>query len=328
MMKLSTMKKVVETVDAEWRSPLAEKMLDKWGYDKGTVYYFRSSANFLFVFKRKGKSFFLRFTDACEKELSQIYSEMKILEYLRNQPIRVALPVPSLAGNVIETIETEIGTFYAVVFEALIGDQLEVEQLELKDYGLWGRELGRLHHIFKTMPNEYRDGRKTWRDQMALAEAALPEHEQAARKELTELKAWAQELPATSENFGLIHYDFELDNQRWLKEEISILDFDDCMYHWYGADIAFALRDVLKTDEDLNKPSIKQFIIGYQHEMDLDVEMVDNLPKFIRMHNLLTFVGLLRTVDIQESKNHPEWLENLRAKLVRYIDHFRLSFMK
>jgi Ser/Thr protein kinase RdoA (MazF antagonist) len=253
---------------------------------------------------------------------------MKILEYLRDQPIRVAQPIPSIAGNVIETIETEIGTFYAVVFEALKGDQLEVEQLELKDYSLWGRELGQLHSIFKTMPIEYRTRRKTWRDQMSLAEAALPEHEEAARKELTELKAWAQELSATSENFGLIHYDFELDNQRWLNEEISILDFDDCMNHWYGADIAFALRDVLKTDDDLNKPIIKEFIKGYQLEMDLDVEMVDNLPKFIRMHNLFTFVGLLGTVDIHESENHPEWLKNLRVKLMQYIGNLRLSFMK
>jgi hypothetical protein len=59
MMKLSMMKKVVETVNAEWKSPLAEKILEKWGYDKGTVYYFRSSANFLFVFNEMENHFFL-----------------------------------------------------------------------------------------------------------------------------------------------------------------------------------------------------------------------------------------------------------------------------
>jgi hypothetical protein len=38
MMKLSTMVKVVATVDGEWRSPLAEQILENWGYDEGSVY--------------------------------------------------------------------------------------------------------------------------------------------------------------------------------------------------------------------------------------------------------------------------------------------------
>ncbi|MFD1450263.1 hypothetical protein [Oceanobacillus sojae] len=34
MMKLSTMKKVMNTVNSEWRSPLGEEILERWGYDK------------------------------------------------------------------------------------------------------------------------------------------------------------------------------------------------------------------------------------------------------------------------------------------------------
>ncbi|MEH7443484.1 phosphotransferase [Bacillus sp. JJ1122] len=328
MMKLSSMVKVVETVTDEWKSPLAEKILERWGYDKGTVYYFRSSANFLFVFKRNGNSYFLRFIDSSEKDFSQIESEMEILEYLRNQPIRVALPVASLTGNLIETIETDIATFHAVVFEALAGDQFEVEDLQQNDFNLWGRQLGRLHKIFKAMPMECRESRMNWQEQLSLAEKALPEHEEAARKELAELKEWAEGLPISNENFGLIHYDFELDNHRWLNDDIGILDFDDCMTHWYVADIAFALRELLKTDAGPKNPNVIEFINGYQEECQLDAQLIADFPNFIRMHNFLTFVGLLRTVDIQESDRHPEWLGNLRAKLVEYINYYRSAFMK
>lgn len=50
MMKLSTMKKVVDTLSEEWESSLAETILERWGYDAGTVRYVRASANFIFVF--------------------------------------------------------------------------------------------------------------------------------------------------------------------------------------------------------------------------------------------------------------------------------------
>jgi Ser/Thr protein kinase RdoA (MazF antagonist) len=72
MMKLSTMRKVVDTVDHEWRSPLAERILTQWGYDEGSVYYFRSSANFIFVFRKNGQRYFLRFNDACERDIKQL----------------------------------------------------------------------------------------------------------------------------------------------------------------------------------------------------------------------------------------------------------------
>jgi Ser/Thr protein kinase RdoA (MazF antagonist) len=326
MMKLSTMRKVVATVDAEWRSSFAEKILERWGYDEGTVYYFRASANFLFIFKKEGKTYFLRFNDASEKELSTIDSELKILEYLRNQPVHVALPIKSLAGNFIEIVEHELGTFYAVVFEALPGKQFEIEDLGMSEFFEWGRTLGKLHQLFKEMPSEYQAARASWRDQLSAIERHLPPNEVDALKELAEIKLWAMSIPETSENVGLIHFDFELDNLRWINGEFAVLDFDDCLRHWYVADIAFALRDVLKNGYDPENALILEFIKGYQKQTVLNANSIKELPMFIRMHNLVTFSGLLRTVDIKDSTNLPEWLGNLKNKLEAYIDHYRSTF--
>ncbi|WP_100406956.1 hypothetical protein [Bacillus solitudinis] len=67
MMKLSTMKKVFETVDSKWKSQLADLILEKWGYDKGSVFCLRASANFIFIFQKEGKRYYLRFNDSCER---------------------------------------------------------------------------------------------------------------------------------------------------------------------------------------------------------------------------------------------------------------------
>lgn len=326
MMRLSTMKKVVETVDDKWRSPLAEKILERWGYDKGSVYYFRASANFLFIFKKQGKSYFLRFSDSSEKDLSSLKSEIEILEYLREQPITVALPVKSLNDEYIEIVETEVGTFYAVVFVALPGKQFEIEELVQEQFFKWGSTLGALHKIFKGMTEEYRLYRKSWSEQLTEVKKLLPNDETAALVELEKIINWSNGLIVSDENFGLIHFDFELDNQRWENENVGILDFDDCINHWYVADIAFALRDLLKKEVDMKNPFFQEFLEGYQSETEVDSSLLQQLPWFIRMHNLITFTNLLQTVDIPESEDHPEWLSNLRAKLLNYVDQYRASF--
>lgn len=327
-MKLSSMNNVLQTIDGNWRSPLAETILEKWGYDPGSVYYFRASANFLFIFKREGENYFLRFTDAKEKSMAHLESEVQILESLRNEPLKVALPVASRDGNLIEVTETSAGTFYAVVFEALPGKQFEVEDLGLNDFYQWGKELGKLHNIFKLLPADIKTERITYRDQLSWAKESLPLGETAARSELTVLQDWMETLEITEENFGLIHYDFELDNQRWLNGEIGILDFDDCMTHWYAADIAFALRDLLKTETDLTNPKVVEFINGYQSEFPLTSNMVKELPMFIRLHNLLTFTGLLETLDVPVTEELPESLTNLRSKLESYNENYRHSLQK
>jgi Ser/Thr protein kinase RdoA (MazF antagonist) len=276
LMKLSTMKKVVDTVDGEWRSPLAEDILERWGYDEGTVYYFRSSANFIFVFKKEGRRYFLRFNDSCERNLETIEAEIDILNYLRNKTLRIALPVKSLNDRYVEVVDTRIGTFYAVVFEGLEGIQYEFEELDEQYFSNWGSTLGQLHHTLKDIPEHYRLNRSSWKDHLTFVGKTVPQQEISTKKELQQVIKWAEDLAVTQETFGLIHYDFELDNLSW-KDDMSLLQ---------------------------------------------------DFPWFMRMHNLVTYAKLLRSVDIPESHDHPEWLKGLREKLMDYIENYRVSFEK
>ncbi len=103
-----------------------------------------------------------------------------------------------------------------------------------------------------------------------------------------------------------------------------MLDFDDCSSHWYIADIVYALRDA--GDFDMNAPITREFIKGYKSKTELDTTMIDEASKFERLHKVITFATLIRSVDIEESIDHPDWLSNLRTKLCGYIDHYRQSF--
>ncbi|HEK9098835.1 phosphotransferase [Bacillus pfraonensis] len=317
MMKLSSMLKIVETVDDKWRSSLAEQILESWEYDKKSLYYFRSSANFIFVFKKDGEWHFLRFIEKQERNIDALKDEIDILFYLSRHSIRVAEPVQSKNKRYIEAVETELGIFYAVVFKGLDGKQYEVEQLREEQFLLWGRTLGKLHQVLKKMPKDFHQNRATWKDHLNFVTKTLPESEWAAYKELEKISTWASNLSITSDNFGIVHYDFELDNLCINKDEVGIIDFDDCANYWYVADIAYALRDIFHEGVDMDHPFYQVFLKGYTLETTVDKDILRDLPLFMRMHQLIIFAKMLRTVDIPESKNHPEWLQNLRKKLMK-----------
>lgn len=326
MMKLSTMKKVVNTVDQEWRSPLAEKILVRWGYDQGEAYYYRASANFIFLVKKDGKRYFLRFNDSSERDLDLIEEEVQLLLYLKNTSLKVAQPVKSLNDQYIETVETELGTFYAVVFEAMEGEHVETEDLTSDQFYLWGKVLGQLHSILKQVPKEISQARKSWKDHLSMVREQLPETEVAALKELNTIEEWADGLEITKDNYGVIHFDFEQDNLLWKNGEVGIIDFDDFAQYWFVADIAYALRDLLEEKVDFENQDFIQFLEGYMEITKLDQELLLDIEWFIRLHKLITFTKLHRSVDIQEDATHPESLNNLRGKLVDKLASYRESF--
>jgi Ser/Thr protein kinase RdoA (MazF antagonist) len=320
------MKKIMDTVDDNWRSSFVEKFLESWEHDKYTLYFLRASANFVFIFKKSQKTYFLRFNESTERDLKGIESEINILNYLIESNIDVCKPVKSLNGEYIETFNTEIGTCYAVVFEGLIGKQFETDELNTEHFYHWGKSLGNLHKTMKNIPEEYKMSRMSWKDHLKFADEILSDDELSAREELEYLASRLNDLETTNDNFGLIHYDFELDNLVWKDNLFSILDFDDCSNYWYVSDIVYALRDLIQDNTIPNNEEYQQFIVGYRSETSINDSLLNEIPLFIRLHNLITFAILTRTLDIPDSSNYPEWLLNLRAKLVDMREKLGSSF--
>src|SRR6056297_3205747 len=99
MMKLSTMKKIVDSLDEKWKSPAAVEIAARWEAEKGSVEYIRSSANFVFTFQKGGKRFFLRFNSISERNKEEIAAEIEILNTLNEQTDSIVRPVSSSNGK-------------------------------------------------------------------------------------------------------------------------------------------------------------------------------------------------------------------------------------
>jgi Ser/Thr protein kinase RdoA (MazF antagonist) len=324
MMKLSLMRDFLEAEETE---TLIDTLLVQWGYDKETVHFIRASNNFVFQISQAEKHAILRLTDTEKVTHSELESELNFLKYLHNNGLCVNLPLPSLTGQEIEVCHTPAGSLYAVVFNYFAGTIYDIDELEERQFALWGEALGTLHQL---SARSFGIQRTSYLQRLDQSKKLLKEQEQLAHAELLTLTHWLSTVPKTQNNYGLIHFDFELDNLIWNGDKIQMIDFDSSIEGWYVADIAFALRDLFQHEVDLSHKAFLSFIEGYRKKMDVSQQELNAIPMFLRLQNLEVFIRLQTIMDIGQSpsQNNPQWALNLLAKLEGKVNDYRTSLQQ
>lgn len=325
MMRLSTMLRVDATVDADDRSALAEQILSRWTHDAGSARFFRSSANVLYRFTLAGRPSFLRFADSSERRRDDVETEMDVVQALAAFGINLATPVRSKAGHIVETVETSLGTFHAVALQALDGSTLEVEDLDPAGLRAWGAALGRLHLAMSQLPRDLVAQRRTWRHDLATAAEHVPADRPTVTRELAAVTTALEALPDDPAAFGLIHFDFELDNLVWQDGDVGMLDFDDCAQYWYAADIVFAVGDLFDGPLSAADPGFIQFRAGYESVRDPGPAWLADAELFSRLGGLIQYARLKRALDLPAEADQPEWLATLRHKLSDRLHAYEAS---
>ncbi|WP_268239823.1 phosphotransferase enzyme family protein [Paenibacillus hunanensis] len=117
--------------------------------------------------------------------------------------------------------------------------------------------------------------------------------EKEARQGLDMLAKQLRSLPMNSGNYGLIHYDFQLDNVFYKKEHRSfqVIDFDDAMYHWYACDVVTALDDFLNEPIDLNRSEVQAFLNGYRAIATLSDQAIRQFSCFKDSLSCISFLN-------------------------------------
>jgi Ser/Thr protein kinase RdoA (MazF antagonist) len=325
MMPLSVMWGVERLTTATGANPVAEQCVDHWPHDTGSVRFFRSSANFLYVFRHDGKQRFLRFAHSSERPREAVDAEIALVNWLAGEGLPVVRPVRSRNGHFVETVASDWGTFHTVVFDALEGRQFEID--EFADVGLraWGAALGRLHATLKSYPGRVSSARPRMRDHLEQTKRVLPGDAPAVWEELERLDRRFEALPMDQDTYGLIHFDFELDNLIWQGCTVQMLDFDDYSFAWYAADIAFALRDSFDTGASLSSPSVQAFLEGYAFESLLTDEQIAQIPLFSRLARLIQFARIARALDLATTPVQPDWLSGLIDRLENRMNAYQMA---
>ena len=124
-------------------------------------------------------------------------------------------------------------------------------------------------------------------------------------------------LSVSSENYGVIHYDFEPDNVFYDADEdvFCVIDFDDAIRCWYSLDVVRAL-DALDevVDENLLKEAEQCFLEGYTSVTELTKEQQQSFPLMRRLVRLQEYATILHVLSEPPSEV-PDWMYGLVDKL-------------
>jgi Ser/Thr protein kinase RdoA (MazF antagonist) len=298
---------------------LVKMILGNWEYDSlDMLDYYRISSNAVYPFQFNGKTRILRFSPVEEKDKKNLLGEMEFIRYLKLNEYPALCTVPSKNNQELLEVNTPWGDYFAVVFDRVIGVQLSEINYTKEISKKHGKYLGKLHNL----SSEYKPNKRlrwSYEDVLIWIEKELKKftNESLAIQEVEIVKGFLSKIDKNPQNFGLIHYDFEMDNIFYdqVMDVFNIIDFDDSMYHWYGMDIEQALDNIINELPDEDFPILKDsFIKGYQEEFNISEEMLSHLPIFRRFANLYGYTRILRS-SAETLDNEPEWLINLRSKL-------------
>lgn len=325
MMKLENMVRVLAS------DTVARSLIQFWEHDEGSLKLWRASSNFVYAFKRNQNQHFLRFSFEQDKTIDQLKAELEYMQYLHLNGYPSVIPVQSLNGKFIERLNMPEGAYMAVVFSAANGINLNSDNITEKQMEEWGKSLGSLHCLSKRFEPGL-ERRKSWLDTVEVMGSVLKRHpvELIALEELSRVTSWLQSLSKDNDTYGLIHYDFQLDNIFFEDNTncFHVIDFDDAMYHWYALDIVTALEDFIDEENPYSKLLIQSFLNGYRSKKDLEDDVMDQFPYYQRYANLYKFCRLLKSLDHEVIKDAPAWYDGLKGKLICVTDDLRMTFQK
>lgn len=238
MLPLSEIAAVRDTVDAQWRSPVADAAAAPWGLRPGTALWWRSSAVHVWVVP-PGRDprgvLYLRAARAASPAGDRLVAGTAVQRRLAERGADVAALLPSSAGRLVEHVPSALGELVVVAVAAVDGQELDADDLDATRARAWGEALDALHAAAAPDDGDVPAPPSPF---APLLDAADAEVARAARA-LERAAAATEPSPAV-----VGHGDFELDNVRWAGDRVVCFDLDEAGPTTLATDLAKATADV------------------------------------------------------------------------------------
>lgn len=126
------------------------------------------------------------------------------------------------------------------------------------------------------------DGRwGNWRDAPALSAADAATIERAEQKVVDRLTRYG----TGPERFGLVHADLRMSNLMVHEGKITVIDFDDCGWSWYLADLGAVVSFIEDTPEAQH--IVEDWLDGYRRVRPIAVTDLAEIPTFVMLRRLM-----------------------------------------
>jgi Ser/Thr protein kinase RdoA (MazF antagonist) len=160
-----------------------------------------------------------------------------------------------------------------------------------------------MHALSKRYESDPSTWRPQWDDPENLVAQFLPPSEALAAEKYRALVEYLRALPKDADSYGLIHQDAHTGNL-YVDEagNITLFDFDDCVYGWFIYDIAMVLFYAVPFDPSIAPGFAREFMLhflrGYRHENKLDDAWLQELPYFLKLREVELYAIIHRSFDV------------------------------
>jgi amicoumacin kinase len=250
--------------------------------------------------------------------------KLAFAQYLADAGMRVAGPLPSPQGAMIEIIHSGAVVVAATKTAKAPGRHPRTDDpQEWNDdlFARWGEVLGRMHALTKN----YEGGASImhWHDEVAAMMAWCRDAEVSPY--WTQMRDYLAGLTKDNDSYGLIHNDLHPYNFMVDQGDIIVFDFDVCGRHWFITDIGIALfhalwmtpAEQMTSREAFARQFLSAFRDGYEKENQLDERWWRELPTFLAYRRLLLFTVFTDTWGgADASAWQQDWWHAQRAAII------------
>ena len=273
-------------------------------YDFHEVEGHEGGRNQIFVCsKNDEKKFVLRISSTGDRTENDYLAETEFVHYLAKGGAPVSDVIPSVNGKLVETVEDGEAQVFILLFEYAKGMLLcdngyryrEGAPLEEYFYNT-GKVLGKIHELSKQFEPTAVHRRPEYFDKynMEYINRLIPDTYSDLKNAITARLEKFHTLPTDTQSYGLIHFDYSDGNYHidMTNGNITVFDFDNCMYCWYMFDLANLYlhgegwfryeSDPAKREAGMQN-YFNTILKGYKSETSISDNILNQLPLFIDM---------------------------------------------
>ncbi|UXM95706.1 phosphotransferase [Bartonella sp. HY329] len=280
---------------------LVKDNIRHWGFHSNAeVALLTYSENATFIIQDKGQKRVLRVYRPHYHSNAEILSELQFMQKVEQQG-NIILPhiYKTKDNQYFLTLHAENTDWRIACFSFIEGIEPKISD----DLPQWFNKLGglaaQLHSITRDWPSQDANSqniftRKSWAYETMIGKNAYWGNWRAARLEEknkalleicdAQLKNVCETLANKGTKFSLLHADLRLANLLKHKDELAIIDFDDCGFSWLGLDFANAISFI--ENEPIVPLLQDQWLSGYAKVREPDRHMIESLPHLIMMRRM------------------------------------------
>lgn len=308
---------------------LLQLVTEKYGFaNDSSIYYLKRGFNDTYLIRTKNNKFILRVYKCNWRSFESIETELKLLNFLKENSISLSFPIYDEQENLVQTINAPEGIRYAVLFSFAEGEV--IRKLSVEQSYLLGIETGKIHALTqnKFLGTTAQDYNIETQFSVALntLKPILIEYPEQYNY-LVQLKNdFVQLFNSINKNeisTGICHGDLQSENFHITeKNQFTFFDFD-----FFGNGyLAYDIGVFLWYDHKNKTPQIMEsFLKGYKTHKELSATEIQLIPYFSALRALFQMTMYCQ---ISNGQQLPIWPANQIAGFIKKINKWMIQNCK